>query len=470
MGVIEEVIKGILIEIDWMIIAFVMIAQSSYFFMLLLSTIKLKHYQRTELVQKVIELDQDDYAPPVSLIIPSYNEAEVIQDSVSGFLGLDYPDYNVIVVNDGSTDHSLETLISAFKLIEIEAIYQSDIPTKPIRGIYRSLRYPNLMVVDKDNGGKADSINAGINVSQEPFFCVVDADSIIENDALTKLISPFISHRQEVVATGGIVLLSNGCKIKSGRIVEKKIPKNFWAKIQLSDYLRAFLIGRMAWDSLNSLLIIAGAFGMFKKSAVVEVGGYATDTVGEDMEITVRLHRHRYENKKDWKITFVPDTACWTQAPYVGNDLKKQRNRWHRGLIETLLRHRKMIFNPRYGSVGMLAIPYFIIIEIIGPLIGFAGLFLLPISIWLGLFDVWFTLIFLSILYVFNFLMTFSSLIIESYLLKRYDKFRTIIYVSTFSFIETLILRTLNFIWKTQAVLQVKTKKHAWDKLQRTKF
>jgi cellulose synthase/poly-beta-1,6-N-acetylglucosamine synthase-like glycosyltransferase len=470
MGNVATFIKGIMVQMDWVVIAFVIFVQLFYFFLLLVATLSLIHFRKLRYVQSIAELEKEEYMPPVSLIVPAFNEEEVIVDSVHGFLGLNYPNYNVIIVNDGSSDNTLEILKQTFDLIPIEAIFTANLKTKEVRSNYRSLRYPNLTVVDKENGGKADSINAGINVAQSPFFCVVDADSIIEKDALAKLIAPFISYQQEVVATGGIVLLSNGSKIKSGRLLEKKVPVKFWSRVQLSDYLRAFLIGRMAWDYLNSLLIIAGAFGMFKKSAVVEVGGYRTDTVGEDMEITVRLHRHSYENNKKWKISFVPDTACWTQVPAKREDLGKQRNRWHRGLLETLLRHRKMAFNPKYGLVGMIAIPYFIIIEIIGPILGLIGIFLLPISIMLGIFDFWLAVKIVLLLFIFNFVMSLTSLIIEGYLLKRYENVKTLLYVSIFSLLETLMLSILNVIWKFQALMQLQSKKSTWDKLKRERF
>lgn len=459
-----------IIVFNVIILIYVFLVQSTYFSFLLVSIRALKKYVRQSETREFANLEQAEYVPPISIIVPAYNEGITIIESLKGFLHIEYPQYEIIVVNDGSKDDTLAQLIDAYKLVPIDQVYARKISTKPVRQIYHSLVHPDMIVLDKENGGKADAINAGINVSRNPLFCVVDADSILEEGALMQVVHPFVESEEEVVAVGGIVRIANGSRVDKGRVSEVRLPKNGWARMQVLEYLRAFLIGRMAWSESNSLLIIAGAFGVFKTSAVKEIGGYLTDTVGEDMELTVRLQRYRYEKKKDWKIVFVPDPVCWTQAPEDRKTLKKQRNRWHRGLSESLWRHRRMFMNPRYGTIGMLSMPYFVFVEWLGPIVELIGLIAVPLAYGFGLLNVWYAVAFFCITLIYSQIVSIGAILLEENNFRRYERFKDLLWLVLYAWIENFYYRPLNSWWKTQAVFQLRKLKHAWGDMQRKSF
>ncbi|HZN97815.1 MAG TPA: glycosyltransferase family 2 protein, partial [Gemmatimonadales bacterium] len=320
--------------------------------------------------------------PPVSVLAPAFNEEANVVENVRSLLMLDYPLYEVILVNDGSRDRTLGRLIDAFDLRKSGRTFEQALPNRPIRGVYESPTYPNLVVVDKVNGGKADALNAGLNLSLYPIFCAIDADSILEPDALLRLVRPFVDAPGVTIAAGGVVRVANGCGIHGGRVHQVRLPRPPLPLIQIVEYLRAFLFGRMGWSAGNSLLVISGAFGLFDKRAAIQAGGYATDTVGEDMELVVRMHRNRRERRLPYRIGFVPDPICWTEVPEKFRTLRRQRTRWQRGLIDTLLRHRGMMGRPRYGNVGMIALPGFLVFEMVSPLVEMSGYLLLPLLWW----------------------------------------------------------------------------------------
>ena len=306
---------------------------------------------------------------------------------MKSLLMLEYPDYEVIVVNDGSKDGTLETLKSAFGLYPIPADIGGQIACQQILGVYRSPDNPSLVVVDKMNGGKADALNAGINVSRCPLFCAIDADSVLEGGALLRVVKPFLDQPEKTVAVGGIIRVANGCEIKAGRVVKIGLPGKWLPLVQTVEYLRAFLFGRSGWDALHSMLVISDAFGVFRKDITIAVGGYRHDTVGEDMELVVRIHRYMREEGKSYDVHFLPDPVCWTEVPDSRKILGRQRNRWQRGLIDTLRIHRKMMFNPRYGRIGLIAFPYFLFFEALTPVLEMAGFIIIPLSYAFGMVD-----------------------------------------------------------------------------------
>jgi len=323
--------------------------------------------------------------PPITVLAPAFNEEANVVDNVRSLLMLDYPLFEVILVNDGSSDRTLGRLVEAFDLRRSARSFERLLPCQAIRGVYDSPTYSNLVVVDKENGGKADALNAGLNLSLYPLFCAIDADSILEPDALLRLVRPFVDAPGVTIAAGGVVRVANGCEIHGGRVHQVRLPRRPLPLIQVVEYLRAFLFGRMGWSTGNSLLVISGAFGLFEKRAAVLAGGYATDSVGEDMELVVRMHRYRRERRQPYGIGFVPDPICWTEVPVSFRVLRRQRTRWQRGLIDTLVRHRAMIGRPRYGSVGMISLPGFVMFEMLSPLVELSGYLLLPVMWALGL-------------------------------------------------------------------------------------
>jgi biofilm PGA synthesis N-glycosyltransferase PgaC len=314
--------------------------------------------------------------PSMSILAPAYNEGANIIENVRSLLSLHYNNLEVIIINDGSKDDSLEKLIRAYDMYKVDFFVNQQIKTKPVRGVYKSHNpvYRKLVVVDKENGGKADALNVGVNIAQNDYFVCIDVDCVLEQDALLKLAKPFLEGAsQRVIAAGGVVRIANGCVIEGGRLVKVNLPKQFLPRIQTLEYIRAFLLSRMAWTKLNGLLLISGAFGAFDREIVINCGGYNTNTVGEDMELVVRMRRYMEERDEPYKVAFIPDPLCWTEAPSTYKILGRQRNRWARGTIETLRFHKVMLFNPRYGILGMLSYPYWLFFEFMAPIIEFLG-------------------------------------------------------------------------------------------------
>lgn len=314
--------------------------------------------------------------PGISILAPAYNEAANIIENVRSMLSIHYNALEVIIINDGSKDNSLRQLIKAYDLYKTNIFINEQIPTKKIRGVYKSNNpaFHKLIIVDKENGGKADALNVGVNIARHQYIICVDVDCVLEQDALLKMIKPFLEETKvRVIASGGVIRIANNCTIENGRLIKINLPRKFLPRVQTIEYIRSFLLGRMAWTRLNGLLLISGAFGAFDKEIVIKCGGYNTKTVGEDMELIVRMRRYMEENKLPYKVTFIPDPLCWTEAPDNYKILGRQRNRWTRGTIETLWMHKKMFFNPKYGLLGMLSYPYWFCFEFLAPIIEFIG-------------------------------------------------------------------------------------------------
>jgi len=358
----------------------------SYIFTAIFSFLELKDYKRNILYEDDTPVIKSTNVPSVSIIAPAYNEVATVVENVRSLLTLNYPEYEIIIINDGSTDRTLQRLIKTFEMEKDPNDYHNFIPTQPIKDVYisRNRAYRNLRVVDKENGGKADALNAGINVCDNELICNIDVDCVLENDALLKLARPFLNNKTKVIASGGIIRVANSCVIVDGKMVKVNLPDRFLPKAQILEYFRAFLMGRMAWSRLDGLLLISGAFGMFDKEMVVESGGYDINTVGEDMELLVRMRRIMQERDEDYMVGFIPDPLCWTEVPQTWNVLHRQRNRWARGTVESLYKHRGMLFNPRYRILGLLSMPYWLFFEWLAPLVEFVGLIFLLFMILVG--------------------------------------------------------------------------------------
>lgn len=330
------------------------------------------------------------HSPSVSILAPAYNEGATIIENVRSLLSIYYSNIEILIINDGSKDDSLQKLIEAYDLEKVPFHVNYRIPTKNVRGIYKSRKpvYKKLVVVDKENGGKADALNVGINVSANDYIVCIDVDCILEQDAVLKMMKPFLEQDdQRVIASGGVVRIANSCEIRDGRLVKVRLPGNYWARLQSLEYIRAFILGRMAWARLNGLLLISGAFGAFDKDIVIKAGGYDHNTVGEDMELVVRMRRYMEERNLPYRVTYIPDPLCWTEAPTSSKILGRQRNRWTRGTIETMKFHRKMFLNPRYRLLGMLSYPYWFFFEMMAPLIEFFGMIVFILLTIFGLVD-----------------------------------------------------------------------------------
>jgi cellulose synthase/poly-beta-1,6-N-acetylglucosamine synthase-like glycosyltransferase len=407
------------------------------------------------------------FTPGISVLVPGYNEEAGIVSSVRSLLDLHYPRHEVIVINDGSTDSTLERLQQAFDLVPVRQAVRTHVQTQPIRGAYVSRRHTNLVVLDKENGGKADSLNAGINASSYPYFCAIDADAVLEDDALLRIVQPMVDRPDIAVAAGGIVRIANGCRIEAGRVVEFGLPKNRLATMQVVEYFRAFLVGRLGFDRLGCLVIISGAFGVFSRSLVEEVGGYALGTVGEDMELVTRLHGHLRRQKEPFLITFVPDPVCWTEAPETFGGLQRQRRRWQRGLGETLWRHRYALFNPRYGWLGLFALPYFLVFEFLGAVFQAFGFVVVVVAYAAGALSVGFFLAFTGVSILIGLLVSAGTVVLEEYVVHRYERRREIARMVLFSSIETFGYRQLASFWAVQGLVDVLRRKSGWGAQQR---
>ena len=407
--------------------------------------------------------------PSIAVIAPAYNEELSVRESVRSMLRLRYPEHEVVVVNDGSKDSTLATLIDEFKLYKSSRVQTGNIPTKPVRGVYESREPIRLLVIDKENGGKADSLNAGINYCRYPLFAAVDSDSLIERDALFRVAKPFLDN-PGMVATGGIVRVVNDCTVEHGAVTEVRVPSGLLARFQAVEYLRAFLGGRVAFSLLDSLLLISGAFGVFRRDVVLETGGFEIGTVGEDMEVVVRLHRHMVDTKRPYKIEFVPEPVCWTEVPESARVLKRQRNRWQRGSVETLWKHRKMFFNPKYGLVGMFGIPYFAFFEVAGPIVELLGYFMTVAGMALGLILPKVALVFFIVSVLFGLVLSLASILLEEFTLRKYPSSRDVRILLWSAVIEGLGFRQLTAAWRLQGLIDSARGKTGWGKMERRGF
>lgn len=410
-------------------------------------------------------------APPISIVIAAYNEESTIIDSIRSLTHLNYPDYEIIVVNDGSTDSTLKRLMEGFNLQRKNIIYREIIPTADVKRFYINPEMPNLVVVDKEHAGKADSLNVGINVSRSPYFCSVDADSILEKDSLLRLMRPIIESPERVKATGGIVRIVNGSVVVKGRLEEVRLPKDSLSRMQVVEYIRSFLFGRAGLSALNSLLVISGTFSMFHKRTVQAAGGYNSKTVTEDMELVVRLHKYLLEGKQRYHISFVPDPICWTEAPRDFGMLRRQRRRWHMGLAESVYMYRRMLFNPKYKWVGFFALPYQLFIELLGPVIEFLGYFVVTVSFIFKIIDLEFFLLFLTMAILVGVFFSTGAILLEEITYRRYTKLRELLTLLLYGVLENFGYRQLVALWRTGAVLKfLFSRDKKWEVVRKSGF
>ena len=420
----------------------------------------------------------------VSVLMPAYNEAANIVQSVHAMTSLRYPDLEVVVIDDGSADSTSEVLIAEFDMVEVPLVPGGYIPTKgSVLSTWVSRRGAhNLALVRKANGGKADALNAGINHARKELVCMVDADSLLDPQALLNVARPFADDPGRVVAAGGVVRVANGSRVDRGRVTNLRMPRRWLARVQVVEYLRAFLIGRAGWSRLGGLLIISGAFGIFRKDLLLEAGGMATDCIGEDAELVVRLHRTLAESRTSAEVVFVPEPVAWTEVPSTRRVLRVQRRRWHRGLAEIFVRHRRMLFRPRYGVIGMVTMPWFLFFELLSPVVEVIGLvYFLLLLVFLGV-EQWVDtgldlvnppvlLIMLTASVLFSVFVTLVALLAEEVSFRRYrglpDLFRAI-YAAVE---ENFGYRQLNAWWRFGGIVEVlRRSAHHWGDMQRAGF
>ena len=406
--------------------------------------------------------------PPVTLLVPAHNEDKFICTAVKNLLDLDYPEVEIIVINDGSTDNTLQALQQEFRLRQLRAVYVPQVISAPMRGLYRSELNGRLLVVDKVAGGsKADAVNAGLNAATSPYVCVVDGDSVLERDSLLRIMVPILKDPDRVIAAGGIIRVLNGSEIEAGRLRRVRLPRRSIEVIQVIEYLRAFLIGREAWARGNMLMIVSGAFGVFRTDLVRAVGGYRASAIGEDFDLVARLHRHLLDHDADYHIEFVPDPVCWTEVPSDLRSLARQRARWHKGLLDVLWPNRDMLFRPRYGRIGSLALPYLWIFELLAPIIEIVGLLTILLAATMGVLSLTFALEFLVFGYGFATVISLGSVLQEELTYKRYNDWQDVVRLVSYCFLEHFPYRQLHLIWRLQGIWQYLRGDMTWRPLKR---
>ena len=459
-------VETLLVAVEHLVLAYFLVLNSTYLAFTIVSFYDLRRYRQRVWRGDLRALLSDSSYLPVSILVPAHNERETVVANVQSLLTATYPEFEVVVINDGSTDDTMDVLKRAFELVEVPPATRVSIETKPVRAMYRSLDHPNLIAIDKENGGKSDALNAGINVSTYPLFCSIDADSLLESDALLRVARSF-AEDDRIIASGGIVRVLNGSVVEHGRVVEARAPGTPMLLCQSLEYVRGFLAGRTALAKLNCLLIISGAFGLFRKAPVLAIGGYQTDTVCEDMELVVRLHRETRRRKQHGRVVFVPDPVCWTQIPADWKSLLRQRDRWQRGLLESLWMHRGMLLNPRYGSVGLIGFPFYVLFEALGPLIETAGYLLLPILYFSGHLNGPFVFLFLLLAVLFGMVLSVTALILDDLLFRRYARTSDLVKMIVASVLEYLGYRQLLTARRALASVTVLRRKGHWGRIAR---
>jgi len=443
------------------------ILNGMYFVMISMATIEIFWRLVLRRGEAKGEIIPKDYAPPIAVIVPAYNEEKTITETVHSLLKQEYGSLEIIVVNDGSKDHTIEVLVRDFALFPTNHIVRNQIQTQPVRAVFRSAVDPRIVVIDKENGGKADALNAGINAARAPLLCNIDADTIIERTALARMVEAIQSTDDNVIAVGGTIRVSNGCRIENGRITGVHIPDKWVARFQVVEYLRAFLFGRMGMNRLGGNLIISGAFGVFMRDAVVDAGGYLHDTVGEDMELVVRMHRRCRESNTPYRIAFLPDPICFTEVPESLKILGRQRDRWQRGLMDTMNRHRTMLFNPRYGAVGMFLMPFFAIFEMLGPIVESLGYIWVPFAWATGQLDNTFAALFFINAMLLGSLMTVLTLVMEEASFQFQRGVRARLILAAAALLENIGYRQATLFFRLRGIIAYLRGVKTWGKMER---
>jgi cellulose synthase/poly-beta-1,6-N-acetylglucosamine synthase-like glycosyltransferase len=456
-----------------------------------------------EHVRPAMGHEKDRFLPHVTLLVPAYNEEVTICESIRSLLRLRYPSFEIVVCNDGSKDRTIDELLRSFHFVPVEIEYDERLPTAPIRRFYevRGSLTPGLkrlILIDKDNGGKADALNAAINIAQGDYVTSMDADSLLVPDALLLAARRIVEDKGETVAVGVQVGISNGSVVKDGRVTQMRLPKTWIGRFQIVEYMRSFAQGRVAFAALGSLLVLSGVFALMRRDLVLAIGGFLTKrmrakvgieycgagvhTVCEDMEIVVRLHRYMLDKKIPGTVGILPFPTAWTEAPENYRDIGKQRSRWYRGLWEVLSHHRAMMLNPRFRQVGLFSLPYQLVFEALAPLVECAGYLLLVVTVALHLLSVHALLCFLVLALALNLALSTLAVLLcvhsavgseanpGGLSLFRYDRLRDVLVLLFAGLMSNVGYRQYLVGWQLKGLWDFVKGKQGWDKFARKGF
>ena len=465
-----EILKFFVLNAVFIVTALIF---TTYLTLTIFSAISLRKYLRKNSYVDYNSIVASPLAPSLSVIAPAFNERETIIDNIRTLLSLYYNNYEVVVVNDGSSDDTLEKIIQAYELEKVNYYFDYRLPCERIRGVYKSMNrsFKKLTVIDKRNGGKADSLNAGLNVCRNDLVVSIDADSIMEPDALLKLVKPFMEAKEKkVIGAGGVIRIANSCEISEGHIQKINLPRKFLPRAQVMEYTRAFLMGRMAWSELDGLLLISGALGMFDREVVITAGGYSTKTVGEDMELVVRIRRYMADHGMDYDVVYIPDPLCWTEVPSSIRVLARQRSRWTRGTLETLITHRGLFFNGKYGKLGLLGYPYWLFFEYLAPIIEFLGILWFTFLAVTGRLNWPFFLLLFGFVYFFAVSLSIWAVLFEEITFHKYEKRRDVMRLVGTAFLEPLFYHPLVMLMNVKGNIDKLLHINKWGKMERKGF
>ena len=456
----------------WVVLVYGLVLNTQYLVLLVLANRRIRASRRRDRLAGHDDLFANPLTPGISIIVPAHDEELGIVDSVLAVLSLRYPQIEAVVVDDGSTDGTFPALERAFDLVAVPLVPNERIrPRGEVFATFRSATRPVTVVRKESVGSKADATNGGLSVARHPLVCVIDADSILDEDALLRMVQPFVDDPDRVIGTGGSVRVVNDSVVDRGRLAHPSLPRSWSSRIQIIEYLRAFLLGRTGWSELSALLIVSGAFGLFRRDALEAVGGYDPSAIGEDMDLVVRLHRYYCEQQSDYRIVFVPEPACWTEVPGTMGDLRKQRRRWSRGLAQIISTQRRMIGNPRYGRVGVLAVPHFVAFELLGPVVELGGLLTVLIGLALGLVSVPFAALIALAAFGYGLTLSVASLAIETTSYHRHDHWRVAPTVLVASVLETIGFRQIHAWWRLEGLYRsMRGQPFVWEPLPRSGF
>ena len=457
-------------SINELVLAYFVLLNGVYFLTSVIAYRVLRAYARRLKTVHIGALVDAAAAPPITLIATAYNEEATCIDATRALLKLNYHEYEVLFVNDGSKDATLARMIEAFALQPAPRAPTAVVKGRPVRAVYRSTQFPNLWVIDKENGGKADALNVGVSYCRTPLFGALDADGLLERDALMRVVRPFLEDRT-TIASGGIIRIINGCTVEDGAVTGVMLSPNLLARLQVLEYLRAFLAGRVGWNNLNATLIISGAFGVFRRDIVVAAGGYSVGSLGEDIELVLRLHRYCTDHGIPYRIEYVPDPVAWTQCPEDLKSLGGQRVRWQRGLAESLMKHRGMMLRPRYGGVAMLSMPFSFFLEMLGPAIEALGYLGFAVALAMGRVSALYALAFFLVAFVLGAVLSMAAIALEERLFHRYRRTRDLAHLLAMSLTEVLWYRQINSFWRVKGLwAAIRGGKEGWGTIKRQGF